>query len=186
MFSFYPMDQKTALYLKLVALILLNSFIILGSMYVIDVSSDSPENPTESNAIDEPKEPTVKTNTDEPTDKNGDSTESRSGEYEKQSQDDKFVVVKKFPEYNVVMKQGPTPEPEIGDYSVKIINKDENTDLATTIGRTTTFYAERRPRIIEYETTDVKDRITLMHFDPEQEDEKYKIGSYTVKNMNLK
>lgn len=39
------MDQKTALYMKLTALILLNSLIILGSMYVIDVSSDSPENP---------------------------------------------------------------------------------------------------------------------------------------------
>lgn len=180
------MDQKTALYMKLTALILLNSLIILGSMYVIDVSSDSPENPTESNEIDEPKEPKVETNTDEPTDKNDDSTESKSGEDEKQSQGDKFVVVKKFPEYDVVMKQGPTPRPEIADYSVKIINKEENTDLATSTGYSTAFFIETRPRVIEYETTEVKDKITLMHFDPQQEEEeKYKIGSYTVKDMNF-
>lgn len=179
------MDQKTALYLKLAALILLNSLIILGSMYVIDVSSDSPDNPTESSAIDEPEEPTMKTNAEKPTDEADESTESLSEDDKKQSQDEKFVVVKKFPEHNVVMKQGPTTNPKLGDYSIKIINKDENTDLATTIGRTTTFYAERRPRIIEYQTTDVKDKITLMHFDPEKEDEKYKIGSYTVKDMNF-
>lgn len=185
------MDYKKSLYLRIIGVILVNALIVAGSMYIIGMSmNDTPQPEFESQEDD---------NVGKDMDELSETEESKIGESNNEKSTEKkledadktedseaeFVTVKQFRDHNVVMRQGPSPQDSLGDYSIQIVNKDENIDLATGIGGTTTFFTSERPYLIDYENVDTGDEIRLLYYDQDAE-EKYKIGSYKVEDMKFK